>query len=510
MRRSPRRLWPRSLRRRLVLIAALLATCAVVLCQAAGQLVLRSWLVDQVDSRLDDFGPPTRVYEDVANGTVQQRAESVLPSDYRVYFYGAKGQLLKQSLGRSDGTGPQLPASVSRLQLAEGQPGTLASSSDGADWRVLAHTGPDGMRAVVALPLDTVDAATTRFLWFSIGLGLVVAVGVVLLGNTAVRFGLRPLTRVERTAQDITAGALELNVPVPHPDTEVGRLGMALNTMLDRLRTALHRTEDSERRMRRFMADAGHELRTPLTAIQGFAELLLDRPAASPAERHEAHTLIARNAERMSRLVDDLFLLAKLGDTPRPVREPVDLLSLTADTITATALSYPCRAITLEPLGDHPAEPAADSDLDVVEADGDPHQLAQVVGNLLSNACTHTPLDSRIRVRVGATRCGPRTGGIDVPGRTSSGPALPTGLEVCVIEVIDDGKGLEPEDARHVFDRFYRADPPAMAEDEAEPGSGLGLAIASAIATAHGGRLELDARPGDGCTFRLLLPGGPA
>ncbi|MFF5147923.1 ATP-binding protein [Streptomyces sp. NPDC013157] len=123
--------------------------------------------------------------------------------------------------------------------------------------------------------------------------------------------------------------------------------------------------------------------------------------------------------------------------------------------------------------------------------DGDAHQLAQVVGNLLSHACTHTPPDSRIRVRVGATRCGPRTGGIDVPGRTSSGPVLLPGLEVCVIEVIDDGTGLGPEDARHVFGRFYRADPPATAE--AEPGSGLGLAIASAIATAHGGRLDVPA-----------------
>ncbi|CAM5322223.1 hypothetical protein SHIRM173S_11390 [Streptomyces hirsutus] len=112
---------------------------------------------------------------------------------------------------------------------------------------MIVHSGPDHMRTVVALPLDTVDGATTKLLWLSLGLGIAVAVGVVALGNGAVRLGLRPLTRVEYTAQHITDGALELNVPVADPDTEVGRLGLALNTMLNRLRTALHRTETPKR-----------------------------------------------------------------------------------------------------------------------------------------------------------------------------------------------------------------------------------------------------------------------
>jgi two-component system OmpR family sensor kinase len=184
-----------------------------------------------------------------------------------------------------------------------------------------------------------------------------------------------------------------------------------------------------------------------------------------------------------------------------PQREPVDLLSLTADAITTTAVRHPHRTIGLEPLSGHPA--GHDQDLDVVEALGDPHQLAQIVGNLLSNACVHTPADSRIHVRVGATRTGPHTGGTDRPGRTSISRPLPPGLPVCVIEVVDEGPGLAPDDARHVFDRFYRAE---SLSPHSEPGSGLGLAIASAITDAHNGRLELDNRPGDGCTFRLLLP----
>ncbi|MFF2330674.1 MULTISPECIES: sensor histidine kinase [unclassified Streptomyces] len=503
--RWPHRLRPRSLRSRLVLIAGLLATSAVLLCQFAGLTVLRGWLTDQVDDRLAHFRPPDRVYEDIADDGAPQplNSDNALPSDYRVFFYDKNGSLLRTSLGSSNGAGPRLPQQAADLGLATGRPSTLPGEGGvtGSGWRVVVHSGPDHMRAVVALPLDTVDGATTKLLWLSLGLGVAVAVGVVVLGNGAVRIGLRPLTRVEHTARHITEGTL-LNVPAADPDTEVGRLGLALNTMLDRLRTALHRRETSEAQLRHFMADAGHELRTPLTAIQGFAELLLDEPGMPGRRRHEAHTLIAHNADRMSRLVDDLFLLAKLGDTPAAHREPVDLLSLAADAIATTAIRHPHRTITLEPLTTHPADP--ERDLDIVEAPGDPHQLAQVLGNLVSNACTHTPADSSVHVRVGATRT-------HSEGGLGSGPPLPPGTPVCVIEVADNGPGIKPDEAPLVFDRFYRATPldqPSEPGFEArpEPGSGLGLAIAAAIATAHGGRLELDNRPGLGCTFRLLLP----
>ncbi|MGW4272230.1 HAMP domain-containing sensor histidine kinase, partial [Streptomyces seoulensis] len=418
-----RRLRPRSLRSRLVLIAGLLATCAVVLCQIAGLTVVRAWLTDQVDDRLTHFRPPTGVYRDLADGGLLRRptTDTTLPSDYRVFFYDRRGRLLDSALGDSDTPGPRLPRNAADLHLTAGRPGTLASEgSSGSEWRVIAYLGPDRMRAVVALPLDTVDGATTKLLWVSLALGVAVAGGVVVLGNVAVRLGLRPLTRVERTAQRITEGALELKVPVTDPDTEVGRLSLALNTMLDRLRTALHRTETSERQLRRFLADAGHELRTPLTAIQGFAELLLDEPRMSDERRHEAHTLLNQNAERMSRLVDDLFLLARLGESPHPHRETVDLLSLAADAIATTAVRHPLRGITLEPLGT--ARAGHDPDLDIVETTGDPYQLAQVVGNLLANACTHTPLSARVRVRVGAARAGEHGLGADRPGRVGVGP----------------------------------------------------------------------------------------
>ncbi|MFE4695000.1 sensor histidine kinase [Streptomyces sp. NPDC056749] len=510
--RSPGRLRPRSLRTRLVLIATVLATAAVLVCQATGLTLMRSWLVGQVDDRLTDFRPPSPVYRDISGGTAPAHrppAHEILPSDFRVYFYDAEGRLLPESLGdgRSE---PRLRRTVTAGDPVDGRPATVPAEDGGGSWRVVADSGPDGMRAVVALPLDSVEEATSRLLWFSLGIGVATAAGVTLLGGAAVRLGLRPLTRVEHTARSITGGELEQNVTDTSPDTEVGRLGIAFNTMLDQLRAALHRKDRTERRLRRFMADAGHELRTPLTSLQGFAELLLHDPQMSASRRREAHELIAQNADRMSRLVDSLFLLAKLGDAPTTEHGPVDLLSLAADGIAATAVRHPERRVTLAPLG---ARGAGDpGELDVVEGSGDPHQLAQVLSNLLDNACTHTPTGTRIEVRVGSLRVGPLTGGADRPGRTSANPPLPSGDPAHVIEVADDGPGLSPQDAAQVFDRFYRAQPAAGTPRDGvlAGGSGLGLAIASTIAEAHGGRLELDTGPGEGCVFRLLLPGGPA
>lgn len=310
---------------------------------------------------------------------------------------------------------------------------------------------------------------------------------------------------MERTAQDITDGDLDLRLPDTGARTETGRLGRVLNTMLERLQGALRERETSEARLRRFVADAGHELRTPLTAIQGFAELALRHEQQSPAGRREANRLIAQNAERMGLLVDDLQLLAKLDQEPSygpsHGRESVDLLSLAADAVSAAALGDSGRPIDLGPLRDSKDE----EELELVEALGDPHRLRQVVENLLSNARVHTPPGTPVHVRVGTALVAPDTGGADRPGRTSASPALPHGTPVGVLEIADAGPGLSPEDAQRVFERFYRVDRSrSRAHDQG--GSGLGLAIAAAIAQGHGGRLELDTAPGEGCTFRLVLP----
>ncbi|MFJ4199983.1 sensor histidine kinase [Streptomyces sviceus] len=509
MRRRLRRLQPRSLRARLVLGATLLATSAVLLCQAAGLVVLHTWLTDQVDGRLSRFRPVVQPGQDVVGGgtTAGQadRNDDALPSDYRVYFYDSGGHRMARSLGGDEGgAGPRLPSSESALGLRNGRPGTFAGADGGSAWRVIARSGADGTRMVVALPLEEVDEATVRMLWFSLAVGVAVAAGVVLFGSLVVRMGLRPLAGVERTARRIADGELELCVPDRHGVTEVGHLSRALNTMLDRLRTALHRAEASEQRLRHFLADAGHELRTPLTSLQGFAELLVQEPDMSPERRHEAQQLIVRNAERMSRLVDSLSQLAKLGDVPATRWQPVDLLSLAADSIAAVAVRYPDRSFGLGALTDTEGDPD-EAELDVVDALGDPHQLTQILFNLLTNACVHTPPGTHVRVRVGTLRIRPNGPGTDGDGRAGGTPPLAPGTPVCVIEVADDGTGLAASDARHVFERFYRAG----SAPRAAAGSGLGLAIASSAAEAHGGRLELDIRPGEGCTFRLLLPYRP-
>lgn len=286
------------------------------------------------------------------------------------------------------------------------------------------------------------------------------------------------------------------------PRTEIGRLGRVLNSMLDRLQRALLARETSEARLRRFVADAGHELRTPLTAIQGYAELALRPERRSDHERDEANRFIAQNAERMSLLVDDLQLLATLDKEPSYRREPVDLLSLAADAVSAAALHSATHPVDLGPLHTA-ADPTGAEELDLAETVGDPHRLRQILENLLSNARIHTPPGTRVHVRVGTAEAGPGTGGTDRPGRTAASPPLPTGLPIGVIEVADEGPGLDPVDAERVFERFYRAD---LARSRHHGGSGLGLAIVTVIAEGHGGRLELDTAPGRGCTFRLVFP----
>jgi two-component system OmpR family sensor kinase len=495
---------PKSVRRRLILGATLLATAAVLTSQAIGYVVLRSWLLDRVDEQLVEFHPPVPAYYDALQGRLLHSGErpDVLPSDFHIYFYDSSGRRLNDSLGSETKPGPRLADQAEDLGLQDGHPETVLAISGDGRWRVLLNPGPDGMSAVVTLPLDTVDGATSKLLWLNALLLAVTIVALIALGRWVVRLGLLPLTRMERTAQDITAGRLDLRLADTDARTEIGRLGRVLNSMLDRLQRALLAREASEARLRRFVADAGHELRTPLTAIQGYAQLALRPEPRSALERNEANRFIAQNAERMSLLVDDLQLLATLDKEPSYRRERVDLLSLAADAVSAAAVHSESHPVDLGPLRT-PADPTGAEELDVAETVGDPHRLRQIVENLLSNARTHTPPGTRVHVHVGTTEAGPGTGGTDRPGRTTASPPLPEGLPITVIEVSDEGPGLEPVDAELVFERFYRADP---ARSRIHGGSGLGLAIAATIAEGHGGRLELDTGTGRGCTFRLVLP----
>ncbi|WP_092628847.1 sensor histidine kinase [Actinopolyspora mzabensis] len=483
----------RSLRRRLLIGATLLATIAVLASQVIGVVVLRSWLLGRVDEQLEDFRPPR---PEVIGGPVpgEPDGERRLPSDFRVYFYTPSGELRK-SLGSGPENGPELRPGGSISEYRE--PTTVPARSGGGSWRVLRQDIPGEGSAVVALPLDTLQGAVSKLLWLNSALLLATVVGLIAVGRWVVRLGLLPLTRMERTAGAIAEGNLDLRLRETDPHTEIGRLGRVLNTMIERLRAALRERESSEARLRRFVADAGHELRTPLTSMRGFAELVLKHESLPVEQRHEAHRMIEQNAERMSLLVEDLLLLAKLDQEPVYHREEVDLLSVTADAISGTAHRGSSSRVRLDPL-----RPDA-TELESVRVIGDSHRLRQVVGNLVSNALSHTPPDTDIRVRVGTSPASSATGGLNGPERWASGPELATGTPSAIVDVTDSGPGLTSEQAGQVFDRFYRAD---AARTREHGGSGLGLAIAAAIAGNHGGRIELDTHPGRGATFRLVLP----
>ncbi|MFF4659064.1 sensor histidine kinase [Streptomyces sp. NPDC001381] len=494
---------PRSLRGRLVWGVTLLAATAVLTAQAIGFFVLHSWLLNRVDQQLTEFALPDRALADEAGLPTRTPPDSVtLPSDFRITFYDATGRAWG-TLGGGTKPGPALPSGTSELPLEKGREATVPAESGDGHWRVLwKDTRFGGTTFVVALPLDTVEGAMSKLLALNVVVFGVTVVGLIAVGRWVVRLGLLPLTRMEHTAQDITAGDLSLRLPDTDPRTETGRLGTVLNDMLDRLQQALRQREFSEARLRRFVADAGHELRTPLTSVQGFAQLALRHPDRPAAQRREADEQVARNAERMNHLVDDLLLLARLDQEPAYRSVPVDLLSLAADAVSAAAVrSGGGHRVTLSPLG----AKAGDSEFEVVETVGDPDRLLQVVNNLVSNALVHTPPGTPVDVRVGTAHAGATAGGTDRPGRAGGSPPLTTGTPIRVIEVADQGPGLPPEEAERVFERFYRVDP-SRSRDHG--GSGLGLAIATAIAQGHGGRLEVDTGAGPGCTFRLVLPAG--
>ena len=339
-----------------------------------------------------------------------------------------------------------------------------------------------------------------------------------------VRANLRPLVDIEETAGEIADGHLNRRVPERDPRTEIGSLGRSLNIMLSQIETAFHSREESEaaahqseERMRRFIADASHELRTPLTAIRGFAEYYRQRgglvahwdkeeapagtagtagSAGSPGEGRADRLALAggltpddldrimrrveKEAARMGLLVEDLLLLARL-DQQRPLaRQPIDLLSLAADAVHDARLLAPDRTIDLS------VQPGA-----AFLVIGDEPRLRQVIGNLMSNALTHTPDGSPIEVSIGSGTLDPRA--------PHSDPAA-------TLDVIDHGPGMTPEQAHRVFERFYRAD---QARTRATGGSGLGLAIVRALVTAHGGIASVRTAPGQGAAFRIALPLAP-
>jgi two-component system OmpR family sensor kinase len=468
-----------SLRARLLLAVAAVALVGLLAADVATYTALRSFLIDRVDQSLIAAHKPLlrSLFEGplpVAPGQSERDAAALgaaAPGAF-IELRDASGFVLVKGSTRGEFSHdtPRLPYQVDGLERAgdQGRAFLTVESSDngGSDFRVRAERLSDGSLLLVALPLDDVNSTLHRLVVIEVVVTGAVLLGAVLLGLWLVRVGLRPLRGIEGAAANIAGGELSRRVPQGDERTEVGRLAMALNTMLQRIEDAFSKQQASEERLRRFVADASHELRTPVSAVGAYAELFERGAQQRPDDLARVLRGVRVETARMQALIEDLLLLTRL-DEGRPLEHlPVELVSLAGEAVEAAQMIG----------GEWPLSIEAD---EPVEVTGDRMALREVLDNLLANVRTHTPPGTRATLRV----------------RASGGEA--------VVEVADEGPGLAEEDAARVFERFYRADP-SRARDRG--GTGLGLAVVAALAEAHGGRVELDTTPGEGATFRVRLP----
>ncbi|HET6950764.1 MAG TPA: HAMP domain-containing sensor histidine kinase [Acidimicrobiales bacterium] len=471
------------------LIAAVLALAFVglTLTGAFGARLLRGYLVARVDEQVTSAAAEVR--DDLADGIP---SVAPYPSSFHVTIVDRRGAGVMQSRSILTPSVPDLPdLDMARARDLAGRPFTVDATTGDDSWRAVVLPFRDGSASVVvATSLDEVEATVDRLVHIDLIVGLAVLAGLAVAGYSMVRTALRPLEEIELTAAAIGRGDLGRRVPDHDPTTELGRLSRALNAMLEQIERAFGaraaseaRARRSEQRMRQFVADASHELRTPLTSIRGFAELHRQGAVTDAAEVSQLLGRIEDEATRMALLVDDLLLLARL-DQERPLRAvPVDLIRVAEGTVAAARVTAPDREIVLAV--DRPATPEErDGDLVVP---GDESRLRQVITNLLDNALAYSPSGTPVSVRLAR---------VERDGRP-----------LAAVEVVDRGPGLTPEQADRVFERFYRTD---AARSRARGGTGLGLSIVAAIVTAHGGTVEVDTAPGEGATFRVLLPRAPA
>ena len=456
-----------SLRARLLVGVVVLAALGLGAADIATYTSLRSFLVSRTDEQLEAAHP---AIEGAIWGGPGGPGQAI-PQEGVDYYQlrTVSGRILggRNTFEGSELPPPKLPQTihVGSGRESDGDRAsyfTVPATGGGSSYRVRAsveHQHP-GYVLVLASSLAGVGGTLHRLFLIELIVTAAVLGALAALALWIIRIGLRPLRAIEATAAAITAGDLSQRVEHADPQTEVGRVGSALNTMLDRI-------EDSDRRLRRFIADASHELRTPLAAVRAYAELFGRGAAERPEDLERSMTGITREAERMSLLVDDLLLLARL-DEGRPLeREPVDLAAVVRESVDAARVVDPARPIELS------VEPTT--------LTGDAARLRQVLDNLLANARAHTPPGTPVSVEL----------------RDDDGRATLT--------VADHGPGLTEEQASRVFERFYRVD---SSRTRASGGAGLGLSIVSAVIEAHGGTVEAVPTPGGGATFVVTLPLG--
>ncbi|MEU0408098.1 HAMP domain-containing sensor histidine kinase [Streptomyces griseorubiginosus] len=511
---------PRTLRTRLVVASVVLIAVVCAVIGTVTTLALRSHLYEQLDGKLRETsgravgfgkdnapgsdgntGPQGAGQTPTAGGAVPEKPDRKVPASAKASFFVKQAPTQPDTIAAYVQSGKIVSAAVAKQKkdsygnfagMAAGSLTTAARAAlagvakdnnahtvdipDFGEYRVQYVTSRDGSDSYyIALPTDDVNNTVNTLILVEIsvtaaGLGAAVIAGYVLVGLAT-----RPLRKVANTATRVSelplhTGEVNLSERVPEaecdPHTEVGQVGSALNRMLDHVHGALHARQQSEMRVRQFVADASHELRTPLASIRGYAELTRrGREEVGPDTRH-ALGRIESEAGRMTLLVEDLLLLARL-DAGRPLQfEQTDLIPLVVDTISDARAAGMDHNWRLE----LPDEPALVS--------GDAARLQQVLINLLGNARKHTPEGTTVTARV--QRRGPW---------------------MCV-DVEDNGQGIPAELLPHVFERFARGD---SSRSRASGSTGLGLAIVQAVATAHGGAVTVDSVPGR-TVFTVHLP----
>ncbi|WP_051794600.1 cell wall metabolism sensor histidine kinase WalK [Streptomyces sp. NRRL S-87] len=493
----PRRPW--SLRTRLVVSAVALIAVVGAVIGTVTALALRQYLSGQLDGQLRTAVGMSM--HDRESGRAPLRFVSAPGSPLGTVGVRLDGNGQVTDGGRSVSRGPT-PEDKTALTAAQTEvlraaadleaapPGTDRATTVSlpglGDYRVL--TAPDGS-FVLGFPLSEVQSTVNTLIVVEVCVTAAGLIAAGLAGQALVGVALRPLRRVAATATRVSelplhSGEVSLHERVPQaeadPRTEVGQVGAALNRMLGHVGSALTARQESETRVRQFVADASHELRTPLASIRGYAELTRRGHEDIGPDTRRALGRIESEATRMTGLVEDLLLLARL-DAGRPLeRESTDLVPLVVDAVSDARAAGPGHRWRLE-LPDEPALVVADAP-----------RIQQVLINLLGNARNHTPPNTTVTARVSRETSGDAQGASGVSRETST----------VRIRIEDDGPGIPAALLPHVFERFARGD----ASRSRQAGStGLGLAIVQAVVSAHGGRVGVHSEPGRTC-FEVTLP----
>ena len=476
-----------SLRNRLLLATVVVAAIGIGASDFAANAELSGFLIRQVDSQLASVANSTLsrlVRAGIApngddgtsgSGTATPfRAMSPLrgvPTATSLTLLDPSGEILGQVGGDISTGGSQATFSgmtLAQVAATKGKAFTVHTENPRTSTRAVAYVLPSNLGSVViAVSLTSVERTLQElsFLFLLISLAVLLLIG--LISRWLITLSLKPLLEVEVIAAAIAGGDLSARLPEIRPATEIGRLTKSLNTMLGRIEESFQQKNESESKLRRFVADASHELRTPLTAIRGFAELHRQGAVTGEEKTKELVGRIEKESIRMGSLVEDLLLLARMDEARPHTLEPVDLTHLIEESVASALAAGP----------DHPIEVDVPADLYVL---GDTKRIHQALGNLLANARTHTPSGTLIKVSAATNE-----------------------IET-TIAVKDSGPGLSESDQIRIFERFFRVDP-SRARHAGE-GSGLGLSIVDAVMKAHSGTVSVDSEIGKGSTFTLHFP----